>query len=77
VALSGRIKVPLPGRGIIVSRNPKRPYVYKVLRTYRNAKGQPTNDCRSIGRLDAASGLLVPNDYYWEACPGPAVETLP
>jgi transposase len=76
MALSGRIKVPLPERGIIVSHNPKRPYVYKVLRTYRNAKGQPTNDCKSIGRLDAATGMLVPNDYYWEAYPGQGVEML-
>jgi transposase len=51
--------------------------VYKVLKTYRNAKGQPTNDRRSIGRLDEASGLLIPNDYYWEAYPDRAVETLP
>ncbi|MDR0593282.1 MAG: transposase [Bifidobacteriaceae bacterium] len=77
MALSTRIKVPLPERGIIVSHNPKRPYVYKVLRTYRNQKGQPTNDCKSIGRLDAASGMLIPNDYYWEAYPEGAVETLP
>jgi transposase len=67
----------LPERGIIVSHNPRRPYVYKVLRTYRNAKGQPTNDCRSIGRLDAATGRLIPNDYYWRAYPGAAVEALP
>jgi hypothetical protein len=77
VALSRRIKVPLPERGIIVSRNPRRPYVYKVLKTYRNAKGQPTNDCRSIGRFDAESGLLIPNDYYWQAYPAAALETLP
>jgi hypothetical protein len=77
MALSGRIKVPLPGRGIIVSHNPARPYVYKVLRTYRNAKGQPTNDCRSIGRLDPATGMLIPNDYYWQAYPTPPVEALP
>ncbi|MDR1441652.1 MAG: transposase [Bifidobacteriaceae bacterium] len=75
--LSARIKVPIPETGVIVSHDPKRPYVYKVLKTYRNAKGQPTNDRRSIGRLDAATGLLVPNDYYWQAYPGPAVETLP
>jgi transposase len=77
VALSSRIKVPLPEHGIIVSHNPRRPYVYKVLKTYRNAKGQPTNDCRSIGRLDAATGLLIPNDYYWQAYPAPLVEELP
>jgi hypothetical protein len=48
-----------------------------VLRTYRNAKGQPTNDRRSIGRLDTASGMLIPNDYYWQAYPPAPVELLP
>ena len=75
--LSKRIKVPIPEHGVIVSHDPKRPYVYKVLKTYRNAKGQPTNERRSIGRIDQATGLLIPNDYYWQAYPGPAVEELP
>jgi hypothetical protein len=77
MALPGRIKVPLPDRGIIVDRAGRHRYVYKVLRTYRNAKGQPTNDRRSIGRLDEPTGLLIPNDYYWQAYPAAPVEWLP
>jgi hypothetical protein len=77
MALSARVKVPLPDHGIIVDRAGKHRYVYKVLRAYRNAKGQPTNDRRSIGRLDPGSGLLIPNDYYWQVYPAAPVERLP
>jgi transposase len=69
MALSKKIKVPVPDHGVIVRHNPKRPYVYKVMRTYRNAKGQPTNDARAIGRLDPEDGMLIPNDAYWELYP--------
>jgi transposase len=78
MSLSAKTKVQLPGRGVIVARRDGRRYVYKVLKTYRNDKGQPTNDRKMIGRIDEASGLLVPNDYYWRAFPGGrAVEALP
>jgi transposase len=57
--------VPLPESGIIVRRGGKYQYVYKVLRTYRNEKGQPSNDRKLIGRLDAG-GRLIPNDRYFD-----------
>ena len=41
-------------------------YAYKVTRTYRNAKGRPTCDRRSIGRVDGETGMLVPNGFYYE-----------
>jgi len=66
MALSTKIKVTLPTSGIIVRRDGKHNYVYKVLRTYRNEKGQPTNDRRLIGRLDEESGMLIPNDTYFQ-----------
>ncbi|MCL1893446.1 MAG: hypothetical protein FWG02_04305, partial [Holophagaceae bacterium] len=64
--LSSKITVPLPESGIIIRRSGKYKYVYKVLETYRNAKGQPTNLRRLIGRLDVGGKRLVPNDSYYE-----------
>jgi transposase len=56
----------LPESGIIIRRTGKYRYVYKVLRTFRNGNGQPTNERKLIGRLDADSGRLIPNDSYFE-----------
>lgn len=72
VTLPFAVKVPLPDSGIWVRRASKYKYVYKVLETYRNAKGQPTNKARSIGRLDPASGMLIPNNAYYEYYGPPA-----
>lgn len=66
MALSSKIKVNIPDKGVIVAKRNKYTYVYKVLKTYRNEKGQPTNDRVSIGRLDTDSGKLIPNDNYWK-----------
>lgn len=77
MALSSRVKVELPKTGLIIRRNGRYRYVYKVLKAYRNDKGQPTNDRRLIGRMDEKSGMLVPNDNYWELCTQSSVEVLP
>ena len=60
------IKVPMPEDGIIIRRTGNYRYVYKVLNTFRNEKGQPTNTRVSIGKFDEESGMLIPNDKYWE-----------
>jgi transposase len=54
----------MPDSGIIVRRTGKYQYVYKVLRTYRNEKGQPTNERKLIGRLNE-KGELLPNDNFY------------
>ena len=64
--LSSKNTVPLPESGIIIRRSGKYRYVYKVLDTFRNDKGQPTNSRRLIGRLDTTGNKLVPNDHYYE-----------
>jgi len=64
--LNQRATVPLPTSGIIIRRNGKYQYVFKVLRTFRNDKGQPTNTRVSIGRLDADGTKLIPNNNYFE-----------
>jgi transposase len=63
--LNSKIQVPLPESGIIVRSNTPCPYVYKVLRTFRNEKGQPTNTRQLIGKLDPETGMLIPNDNYY------------
>jgi len=76
MALNSRIKVPLPEKGVIVAKRGGR--VYHVIRSYRNEKGQPTNDRKLIGKLDEATGMLIPNDAYYEFYDGAgAVEELP
>jgi hypothetical protein len=64
--LSSKNTVPLPEKGIIVRRSGKYRYVYRVLETFRNDKGQPTNSRKLIGRLDSEGIRLVPNDSYYE-----------
>src|SRR5215469_11582080 len=64
--LSKRNVQPLPESGVIVRRSGKIQYVYKVLSTFRNDKGQPTNTRKLIGRLSADGAGLLPNDSYYE-----------
>jgi hypothetical protein len=62
--LNSKIQVPLPEKGIIVRSNLPYPSVYKVLSTFRNEKGQPTNTSQLIGKLDPETGMLIPNDNW-------------
>jgi transposase len=66
MALNSNFQVPLPDKGIIVAKTGRYPYVFHVLETYRNNKGQPTNKRKSIGKLDKDTGLLIPNNAYYE-----------
>lgn len=75
--LSSRTVVPIPDHGVIVRGTGKHRYVYKVTRTFRNDKGQPTNTRVSIGRVDEGSGMLVPNDAYWQHYLATDIQMLP
>ncbi|MCL1876392.1 MAG: transposase [Synergistaceae bacterium] len=66
MALCSRTKVKLPDKGIIIRGSGKHRYVYKVLSTFRNENGQPTNTRKAIGKLDEKGEMLIPNDTYWE-----------
>jgi hypothetical protein len=66
MTLDPKTQVPIPEHGVIVRRSGNRPTVYKVIRSYRNEKGQPTNDRVDIGKLDIVTGKLIPNAKYWE-----------
>ena len=75
--LNSKIKVPLPESGIIIRTSGNR-YVYKVLKCFRNNKGQPTSTRKAIGRLDAESGMLIPNNAYYEFYDkAPNIKALP
>jgi len=77
MALSAKLKVPLPDKGIMVRRSGTYHYVYKIIRSYRNDKGQATSERISIGKLDEKSGLLLPNNNYWLYYEQDAIELLP
>ena len=66
MALNKTVKVAVPERGIAYKKVSGKTYVYYATATYRNAKGQPTCDRTSIGRLDEESGMLIPNRNYYE-----------
>jgi transposase len=66
VPLNSKLQVSLPEKGIIVRSSGQHRYVYKVMRTFRNEKGQPTNSRRLIGKLDIDSGMLIPNGNYYK-----------
>jgi len=68
MALNKTRKVPLPEKGVVKHTNKKAKvtYIYYITRIYRNAKGKPTNDRVSIGKLDESTGLLIPNRNYYE-----------
>lgn len=60
------IKVELPKNKIIKEKRNNKTYVYYVLKTYRNEKGQPTNKRVSIGKLDEKNNMLIPNDTFFK-----------
>ena len=68
MSLNKYLKVDMPKSKIFISSSNRRniPYVYHVFKTYRNDKGQPTCDRISIGRKDAESGMLIPNDNFFD-----------
>jgi transposase len=73
--LNSKLQVTMPEKGIIV-RSKAPHYVYKVLDTFRNEKGQPTNSRCLIGRRDTETGMLIPNDKYYEFYDNATIEIL-
>ena len=57
--------VPMPESNISISTVGKYKYAYHIGKGYRNAKGQPTSEKHSIGRLDEETGMLIPNENYF------------
>ena len=63
--LNSKITVDMPKHCVKVSKNGTT-YIQYTVRAYRNKKGQPTSDRVAIGKLDEASGRLIPNRNYYE-----------
>ena len=62
------VKVEMPKEKITVVNWGKNniKYVYYILKSYRNEKGQPTGKTISIGKYDEDSGMLIPNDNFFD-----------
>jgi transposase len=41
-------------------------YVYKYVKYFRNADGNPRNKAKAIGKYDTTSGMMFPNSNYFE-----------
>jgi hypothetical protein len=65
MSLAKNERVEIPPHCVKVP-NGKNVYIHYTLRAYRNEKGQPTSERVSIGKLDPATGLLIPNTRYYE-----------
>ena len=63
-----KVKVTMPKKHCIVSSNNKSeiPYVYYATRYYRDENGKSQTDRVMIGKKDEETGLLIPNDNYFE-----------
>jgi transposase len=66
MTLNPNVQVKIPEHGVVVRNSGPYPAVYKVIRTYRNEKGQPAHDRVNIGKKDINTGMLIPNSKYWE-----------
>ena len=77
MSLCTKVQVDLPAEGVTVRRSGRYKTAYKVTGAYRNNKKQPDNKRVSIGRLDASTGKLIPNDNYWLHYGSGAIEVLP
>ena len=59
--------VPIPNKRITYKKASNGTvYVYYTLRAYRNNDGKPTSDEAAIGKIDSATGNLIPNRRYYE-----------
>lgn len=77
--LNKNLKVPLPAKGIAY-KQPKKDgskYVYFTTASYRDKNGNPTNKRTAIGKLDEASGMLIPNNNYYNFFPDTSVNFSP
>lgn len=61
----------------VFSQKDGKKYVYLITKSFRNNKGQPDNKRISIGKLDVATGKLIPNMNYYEYFGKEKPEKLP
>ena len=62
--------IPMPDKKITYKNGPNGTlYVYYTVRAYRNHAGKPTSDEVAIGKKDTHTGMLIPNQRYFELFP--------
>ena len=76
MALDYEKKVPIPPHTVKVP-NGEKIYIQYVVRAYRDEKGKPNNQRVSIGKLDPESGLMIPNNRYYELFEGEMSHPMP
>ena len=69
--------VEMPSKGVSINKSRTgTAYVYHIGKGYRNQYGKPTSKKALIGKLDPATGKLIPNDRYYELYPDQPIETI-
>jgi len=79
MSLNKNLRVPLPKKGIAFKKTKKDgpKYVYFTTSAYRDKNGNPTNKRTAIGKLDEESGMLIPNNNYYNFFKDTNVNFLP
>ncbi|PHS30330.1 MAG: hypothetical protein COA82_11605 [Alkaliphilus sp.] len=77
--LNKNLRVALPKKGIAFKKTKKDgpKYVYFTTSSYRDKNGKPTNKRTAIGKLDEESGMLIPNNNYYNFFPDTNINFLP
>ena len=62
------IKIDMPKKSCVINNHNKKgiPYVYYATEYYRNEAGKPRSTRILIGKKDKETGMLIPNDNYFD-----------
>jgi len=68
VEMLEKIKVKMPEKGCVINCHNRKgiPYVYFATSYYRDENGNPRTTRMLIGKKDENTGLLIPNDNYFD-----------
>ena len=61
-----KIKVKMPNNGCVARTFNSSVYIYYATDYFRNEDGKPRTTRVLIGKKDEASGMLIPNDNYFD-----------
>lgn len=65
----GSVLVPMPLNKISRKKIGDSVYIYHVIRSFRGSNGKPRPEVKAIGKLDAKTGMLIPNNAYYTFYP--------
>jgi hypothetical protein len=69
MSIYGRVLVKIPsgdGVHIKIAGAKGEKYVYKHIKYFRDAHGKPRNNSKAIGKYDASTGKMYPNENYYD-----------